>query len=123
MSFARGAQLSSQAKGALISELPVVCFMSIEGSPHKSNGILDHFASYIEQKEEELYMNAQAKTENLNSKVHRLQFARLDIQRNHKVKSLILSNVRVVNPKVIVYVSYLEVVKVLNNERLVIRGH
>lgn len=67
------------------NDLPVVCAIAIEGTKQNSKPILKRFSDLIESKESENFSRALNKIDNIGHKIHRLQFARINVSRHHKV--------------------------------------
>ena len=94
-----------------LSDKPVVCILGL--SRHKEISSL--FKRKMAELESTAYDSFSRQLGNFNDKVHRFQFGYVDLEKNKRVRQLLVDPSGVKNPKLIVYVSELNMVGVFNN--------
>jgi len=86
------------------------------------NKVVEEFEKRIQDSEETLYERLNAENENLNEKIHRVQFGIIDVNVNWPVKE-ILERSGKKNPKFLVHISGMNLVSVMNNLSEITRRH
>lgn len=113
--FAKAERLALTKTGFLISDLPVVCILAIKGYKNDVKKVIGEFEQRIKASEEAMFERMNSENENLNEKVHRLQFGIIDVNVNPNIKWQILKKANKKNPKFLVHISGLNLISVFNN--------
>ena len=110
-----------QNKSRLNSDNPVVCILAIQSKKEDYKRNYEIFKEKIGELEDAFYQNVREQKENFNDKIHRFQFGFLNVQKNPKVASKLIDKSPVRNPKFIIVVSSVNLVRVFNNLGFLIR--
>lgn len=114
MIFALGAKHTPIVRSKLTSHLPVVCILALEGTKDFKE-LSKEFMNHINKLEPQVYERNHANHGNLNEKVHRLQFGKINLNRNPKFRNDIINKINKPNPRYFVYISEAGLVGVFNN--------